>query len=148
MNDRKQSEETGEPDSPRQELPYTVDAGAEDKSTDDRPVRLGRIKPGTRYTVEVATDDENTNLNFVFIGLQPVPGAAAFSYQMVVQGGRAGQYTGECPPASNYRLITILVDQPEGSHATLEVSGLLGDTPKKQVRVSRTRTYWMEIAAS
>ncbi|MFY0529537.1 hypothetical protein ACN28I_42355 [Archangium gephyra] len=82
-------------------------------------VDVGRIKQGTEYTVSVAVDQKNEEPAFVSVGWQPIleMDSHPYSYQMNIEPGRAGAHTQQCPPASEYCNIEILVELHEGRDA-------------------------------
>jgi hypothetical protein len=119
-------------------------------------VDVGRIKQGTEYTVSIAVDQKNEEPAFVSVGWQPIleMDAHPYSYQMNLEPGRAGAHTQQCPPASEYCSIEILVEltkdetrAAELGEVTLTISGLADQTGPAQLSITRNGLYCLEIIA-
>ena len=120
-------------------------------------VDVGRIKQGTEYTVSVAVDQKNEEPAFVSVGWQPIleMDSHPYSYQMNIEPGRAGAHTQQCPPASEYCNIEILVEltkdetrAAELGEVTLTISGLADQTWPARLSITRNGLYCLEIIAS
>ncbi len=108
-------------------------------------VRLGVIRQGSPYEVEVTAKSDNQGATFVFVGWQPAPGVKEESYPMRLSPGQTGRHALTCPPDALYYLIEVRVNVPEPGGADLKFTGLAGNKPVSTITVTADETYWVEI---
>jgi hypothetical protein len=117
-------------------------------------VVLGRIRQGTRFTVSAAVEEQHPEPVLISVAWRPATPLRPFSYQMRLEPGQAGAHTQDCPPASEYCGIDILVEltkheTPAGvpRKVMLTVSGLEEPTPHQRVSITSNAHYRVEIVS-